>query len=385
MSRTGQRYANSANRASNPFDSDSDDDIRPPPRPTRRSSEPVLPAISSNPFDDDHDKAGPGKTGSGNPFSDGEGVSESQQQSKGGNSRYRIMGGGFVAQVKEKAASIGGSAMWTVGKSKEDGAAQAQTLKPKSTAEEQKQRDELFTSQAQVEDSTSNSRFSVPRAARDRYKNDFRDEGGFENQSVQELENYAVYKSEETTDAVNNCLKIAEDIREDGTRTMIMLHQQGEQIERTHMQAVGVDQELSRGEKLLGSLGGIFSKTWKPKKTRQITGPVITKGDSFKRRAAHTEQRERLGIARGPKDKSGTREHPSASTAQERIQLEKEKQDDALSDLSNLLGDLKVMAVDMGSEIERQNKALDHLHDDVEELNYRVKGANERGRRLLGK
>lgn len=29
------------------------------------------------------------------------------------------------------------------------------------------------------------------------------------------------------------------------------------------------------------------------------------------------------------------------------------KQDDALSDLSNILGDLKEMAIDMGSEIDR--------------------------------
>lgn len=33
----------------------------------------------------------------------------------------------------------------------------------------------------------------------------------------------------------------------------------------------------------------------------------------------------------------------------------------------------------------RQNKALDHLDDDVEEINFRVRGANIRGRRLLGK
>ena len=33
--------------------------------------------------------------------------------------------------------------------------------------------------------------------------------------------------------------------------------------------------------------------------------------------------------------------------------MEKLKQDDALSDLSDLLGELKVMAQDMGSEIER--------------------------------
>lgn len=65
--------------------------------------------------------------------------------------------------------------------------------------------------------------------------------------------------------------------------------------------------------------------------------------------------------------------------------MEKAKQDDGLSDLSDILGELKNMAVDMGSEIEKQNKGLDHLHDDVDELNYRVRQSNQRGRRLLGK
>lgn len=78
------------------------------------------------------------------------------------------------------------------------------------------------------------------------YQNDFRDSGGLENQSVQELENYAVYKSEETTKSVNNCLKIAEDIRESATTTLDTLHQQGDQINRTHMAAVDIDRDLSK-------------------------------------------------------------------------------------------------------------------------------------------
>lgn len=83
-------------------------------------------------------------------------------------------------------------------------------------------------------------------APKDRYQNDFSDSGGFENQSVQELENYAVYKSEETTNSVNNCLRIAEDIRQDATKTLDMLHQQGEQITRTHNMATDIDKDLSK-------------------------------------------------------------------------------------------------------------------------------------------
>lgn len=233
---------------------------------------------------------------------------------------------------------------------------------------------------------THSSAYSATSTERNRYKNEFRDSGGYENQTVQELENYAVHKAEETTKTVNNCLRIAEDIRQDATKTAIALHQQGEQITRTHLTAADIEHDLSRGEKLLGSLGGLFSKTWKPKKIRSITGPVITRDDPVQRRGNHLEQREKVGLSSAPKERSGSRTPPPEPTnALQKVEVEHAKQDDALSDLSNLLGELKDMAIDMGSEIERQNKSLDHFEDDVDELNFRVKGANRRGRRLLGK
>ncbi|GMI76790.1 soluble N-ethylmaleimide-sensitive factor adaptor protein 33 [Hibiscus trionum] len=233
---------------------------------------------------------------------------------------------------------------------------------------------------------SSSSSYWQTSASRNKYKNDFRDAGGVENQSVQELENYAVYKAEETTKTVNNCVKIAEEMREGATKTLITLHQQGEQITRTHDVAAGIDHDLSRGEKLLGSLGGMFSKTWKPKKTRPIIGPVKTRDDSPKRRGAHLEQREKLGLNSVPRGHSKSRTPPPEPTdAFQKVEIEKSKQDDALSGLSDLLGELKGMAIDMGSEIERQNKSLNGLQDDVDELNFRVRGANQRARRLLGK
>ncbi|PKI77961.1 hypothetical protein CRG98_001581 [Punica granatum] len=222
-------------------------------------------------------------------------------------------------------------------------------------------------------------------AARNGYKNDFRDSGGLENQSVQELENYAVYKAEETTKSVNNCLKIAEGMREDATKTLVMLHQQGEQITRAHGVAADIDHDLSRGEKLLGSLGGIFSKTWKPKKTRAITGPMVMR-DDVQRKGNHLEQREKLGLTSASRSQPSSRAAPSEpASSLQKVEVEKAKQDDTLLDLSNILGELKNMALDMGSEIDRHNGALEPFHHDVDELNYRVKQANQRGRRLLGK
>ncbi|GJV42726.1 SNAP25 homologous protein SNAP33-like protein [Tanacetum coccineum] len=52
------------------------------------------------------------------------------------------------------------------------------------------------------------------------------------------------------------------------------------------------------------------------------------------------------------------------------LEYEEAKQDAGLSELSNILEELKEMAVDMGSKIERQSKALNALPDDVEESNF---------------
>ncbi|XP_078178190.1 SNAP25 homologous protein SNAP32-like [Carex rostrata] len=218
-----------------------------------------------------------------------------------------------------------------------------------------------------------------------RYKNDFRDSGGINNQSTQELEGYVVYKAEETSQKVNDCLRIAEEMREGASKTLVQLHQQGQQIERTHLTAVDIDQDLSRGEKLLGNLGGMFSRKWKPQKNRPIQGPMLARDDAFTTKGSHMEQRQRLGL-KDNKIRSTHRNLPTEpASALEKVEVEKMKQDDGLDDLSNILGELKVMARDMGSEIDRGTVALGHVENDVDELNSRVGGANRRARKLLGK
>lgn len=218
-----------------------------------------------------------------------------------------------------------------------------------------------------------------------KYENDLREFGDFENRSVQELEKYCVLQAEETTQRINGCVKVAEEIREVSARTLGSIHQQGEQITRTHETAATIDHELSRGERILGNLGGLFSKTWKPRRSREIKGPVLSRDDLFIKRGNNMEQRKKLGL-NSVRSRSNPRQFLSKPSSNlERVEMEKVKQDDALSDLSNLLSELKAMAIDMGSEIERQNKSLDHMHDDVEELNVRVRGANLRARRLLGR
>jgi hypothetical protein len=66
------------------------------------------------------------------------------------------------------------------------------------------------------------------------------------NQAVLDLEKHALKKSQETTSTIKNCVRVAEDTMGIGVQTLITLHDQGIQIERTHEKAVQIDQHLSR-------------------------------------------------------------------------------------------------------------------------------------------
>ncbi|KAK4756317.1 hypothetical protein SAY87_006444 [Trapa incisa] len=210
-------------------------------------------------------------------------------------------------------------------------------------------------------------------ARRNRYKNDFCGSGGFENQSIQELENYAVYKAKETTRDANNCVKIAEEIKDTATKILTKLDD-----ERLLLISITIS---------IRSLGCIWEKIGKPKKTRAIVGLEVVRDDDdddVQRKGNRLQQREKLDPSTTQKKRPNSTSPSEPASSLQKIEDEKAKQD-TLSVLSNILGDMKNLAIEMRSEIDRQTKAMEPFNDDVDELNYRVKQANERGGRLLKK
>eukprot|EP00249_Psilotum_nudum_P008629 c21415_g2_i2 orf=415-1827(+) len=217
--------------------------------------------------------------------------------------------------LKNRASSLGDSALRIAYKLKESGATRAQRLKEKTAFGASKSKDPNSTLQstkpinsdsledkgrylllAENERLHPKSPLTTGAATRARSSGPVLGIVDLESKSVQELENLALQKSYETTGRIQNCVKVAEDIKGNATRTLVTLHQQGEQIRRTHEVAVEIDLDLSAGEKILGSLGGIFSRTWKPKKTRAIAGPEVNQDNGVTRRGNHLEQRAALGL-----------------------------------------------------------------------------------------
>lgn len=115
---------------------------------------------------------------------------------------------------------------------------------------------------------------------------------------------------------------------------------------------------IFQSEKLLGDLGGLFSKKWKPKKNGAIRGPMLTRGnylkldcmmtketctasywtigygavrdwkdammyadDSFIRKGSHLEQRQKLGLADHPPRSNARQFRSEPSSALEKVEV----------------------------------------------------------------
>eukprot|EP00271_Cylindrocystis_brebissonii_P010761 TRINITY_DN27121_c0_g1_i1.p1 TRINITY_DN27121_c0_g1~~TRINITY_DN27121_c0_g1_i1.p1 ORF type:complete len:284 (+),score=78.31 TRINITY_DN27121_c0_g1_i1:553-1404(+) len=199
-------------------------------------------------------------------------------------------------------------------------------------------------------------------------------------QEQKELEYLAVKKSKEVTSDLRNALKISEDTVGIGAQTLVTLKEQGDQIARTHEKVVTVDQELKKGEKLMGQLGPIFSFGWKPKKGKKITGPSYAEDNE-----GNSGDPSARGQLTGGMSSRPARERGQTGTYMDDVEAERADQDDLLDDVSKNLDAMKSMALAMGNEMKKQDKALDDLTTDVGELQKRQDDVNKRGRRLLGK
>ncbi|KAL3679917.1 hypothetical protein R1sor_022873 [Riccia sorocarpa] len=361
--------------ASNPFD----DDVPVVKHKSRAAkSSYSSSSTASNPFDDDEVVSKPKSRSEsvldeGSLFDDDDrGAKPTRESSRGFTAKLKA-GGGRIAETSAKIGASASSALSSVKMPTFSSHSEGESRRGKSRGLDANKKEligepvpSIAPSQQDYFTPTQQSRFA--------------------DQSVEELEQYAINRSQDTTSSIKNALRIAEDTVGVATKTMETLNEQGQQIRRVHGTAVTVEQELGRGEKLLGSLGGMFTKTWKPKKGHKLTGPE-TDPEPYRRRGNHSGESDRAGLGlagnHGRNDGRSHSDFSGMSGAQAQLEMERQKQDDALDDLSGVLGQLKNMALDMGNEVQKQNQSLDVFGEDVNEVNNRVKGANQRARRLI--
>uniref|UniRef100_UPI0035900BCB synaptosomal-associated protein 25 n=1 Tax=Myxine glutinosa TaxID=7769 RepID=UPI0035900BCB len=185
--------------------------------------------------------------------------------------------------------------------------------------------------------------------------------------------------TDESLESTRRMLMLVEESKDAGIRTLVMLDEQGEQLERIEEGLDQINKDMKEAEKNLSDLGKCCGLCSCPcDKLRNFEA-----GDAYKKvwgkkddgvvssqPARVTDEREQMAM-------SGGYIRRVTDDAREN------EMDDNLEQVSGLIGNLRHMAVDMGNEIDTQNQQINRITDMATMNEARIKEANDRANKLL--
>ncbi|CAN99702.1 Synaptosomal-associated protein [Caenorhabditis elegans] len=187
-------------------------------------------------------------------------------------------------------------------------------------------------------------------------------------------------KTIESLESTRRMLALCEESKEAGIKTLVMLDDQGEQLERCEGALDTINQDMKEAEDHLKGMEkccGLcvlpwnktddfekteFAKAWKKDDDGGVISdqPRITVGDS----------------SMGPQGGYITK---ITNDARE------DEMDENVQQVSTMVGNLRNMAIDMSTEVSNQNRQLDRIHDKAQSNEVRVESANKRAKNLITK
>ncbi|XP_077997500.1 synaptosomal-associated protein 25-like isoform X2 [Glandiceps talaboti] len=188
--------------------------------------------------------------------------------------------------------------------------------------------------------------------------------------------------TDESLESTRRMLQMAEESKEAGINTLVMLDEQGEQLDRIEEGMDQINTDMREAEKNLTGLekccgicvcpcknfgnfekGEDYKKTWKSSED----GKVVSSQPS-----RVSDDRNAL---------TGQTSYVTRITNDAR----EDEMDENLGQVSGIVGNLRHMAIDMGNEIEAQNRQVDRVNEKAESLDNRIQVADKRAKDILRK
>ncbi|CAM4644628.1 unnamed protein product [Leuciscus chuanchicus] len=168
--------------------------------------------------------------------------------------------------------------------------------------------------------------------------------------SVEDITMRANQVTDESLESTRRMLQMAEESRETGVKTMTMLDEQGGEVSSI--------EHDGRYKRTWGTGGDNTSVQGKE-------GGVVSSQPTAVRNG------QAVSAASGPYIKKVTND------------AREDEMEENLETVGGIIGNLKNLALDMGNEIEKQNKTIDHINDKADMNKARIDEANQRANKLL--
>ncbi|XP_065291773.1 synaptosomal-associated protein 25 isoform X4 [Dermacentor albipictus] len=183
--------------------------------------------------------------------------------------------------------------------------------------------------------------------------------------------------TDESLERTRNMISLCEEASDAGVKTIVELDKQGEQLDRIEEDMDKINADMKEAEKNLTGM----------EKCCGICVCPCQKGKEFKEDASTWKANEDGKVvnsqpARVMDDRNGA--GPTSGYIARITNDDRENEmEDNMVQVSTMIGNLRNMAIDMGSEIESQNRQIDRINQKGASNVVRVKGAQERAAKLI--
>ncbi|XP_063232077.1 synaptosomal-associated protein 25 isoform X3 [Bacillus rossius redtenbacheri] len=202
-------------------------------------------------------------------------------------------------------------------------------------------------------------------------------EAGAPRSELQELQMKAGQVTDESLESTRRMLALCEESHEVGMKTLVMLDEQGEQLDRVEEGMDQINADMKEAEKNLTGM----------EKCCGLCVLPCNKSASFK---------EDEGTWKGNDDGKVVNNQPqrvmdernglvtqSGYIAKITNDAREDEMEDNMGQVNTMVGNLRNMAIDMGSELENQNRQIDRINRKGESNETRIAVANQRAHDLL--
>nr|XP_060616958.1 synaptosomal-associated protein 23 [Anolis sagrei ordinatus] len=203
--------------------------------------------------------------------------------------------------------------------------------------------------------------------------------------SPEDIQLRAHQVTDESLESTRRILGLAVESQDAGIKTIAMLDEQGEQLNRIEEGMDQINKDMREAEKNLKELnkccGLCVCPCNRTKNFESSKSYRTTWGDGMENSGDHVVSRQPGRTIdyqqQGGGGNSGGYITRITNDARE------DEMDENLTQVGNILGNLKNMALDMGNEIDSQNKQIDRINEKAETNKDRIEQANVKAKRLI--
>ncbi|KAK6304810.1 hypothetical protein J4Q44_G00253960 [Coregonus suidteri] len=225
------------------------------------------------------------------------------------------------------------------------------------------------------------------------------DEADMRNE-LENLQTKADQIADESLESTRRMLAMVEESKDAGIRTLVMLDEQGEQLDRFEDGMNKVNQDLKEAEKdMKEQLERIEEGMDQINKDMKDAEKNLNNlGSLCGLCSCPCDKIKGGGQAWGANQDGVVNSQPGARVVDEREQMaisggfirrvtddaRENEMDENLEQVGGIIGNLRHMALDMGHEIDTQNRQIDRIMDKADSNKTRIDEANQRATKMLG-